>query len=119
VSITFTVPGTPVPKGRPRMGRNGNVYTPRRTAEYEADIGNEWIALSPRPQPLWGDVRVDVTVHEGPRVADADNYLKAVLDALNTLAWLDDKQVVEATVRVCRSAPEPRLEVTVEAIDAS
>ena len=37
-AVTFTVPGTPVGKGRPKFARRGNftvAYTPEKTASYE------------------------------------------------------------------------------------
>ena len=40
--IRITVPGRPVPKGRPRLevrGRKAFVYTPERTVEYERLVG--------------------------------------------------------------------------------
>ena len=39
-ALTFTVYGKPVAKGRPRMTRNGHVYTPQTTREYEERIRN-------------------------------------------------------------------------------
>ena len=36
------VPGEPVPKARPRMTRSGHVYTPKRTADYEAAVKAAW-----------------------------------------------------------------------------
>jgi len=47
---------------------------------------------------------------------DADNVLKAVLDALNGLAWVDDAQVFSATVRkfVCDGDSVPRVEILIK-----
>ena len=36
--VLFTVPGVPVPKGRPRVTRAGITYTPRETLNYEAQV---------------------------------------------------------------------------------
>ena len=33
--VEVMIPGIPVPKGRPRLGKNGAVYTPERTSDYE------------------------------------------------------------------------------------
>jgi crossover junction endodeoxyribonuclease RusA len=30
---------------------------------------------------------------------DIDNYVKSILDALNGVAWEDDKQIIELTVK--------------------
>jgi Holliday junction resolvase RusA-like endonuclease len=43
---------------------------------------------------------------------DGDNYLKAVQDALNEIAWKDDSQVVDARV-IKRYSTEPALRVEV------
>jgi Holliday junction resolvase RusA-like endonuclease len=49
---------------------------------------------------------------------DADNVLKAVLDALNGLAWIDDAQVFSATVRkfVCAGNDVPRCEISISGV---
>ena len=35
MEVKFTVLGTPVAKGRPRMTRQGHTYTPQKTVAYE------------------------------------------------------------------------------------
>lgn len=49
---------------------------------------------------------------------DADNVLKAVLDALNGIAWVDDAQIVTATIRkfVCSGECGPRCEVSIRGV---
>lgn len=49
---------------------------------------------------------------------DADNILKAVLDALNKWAWFDDAQVCGATVEkwVCDGASSPRCEIIIRRV---
>lgn len=46
---------------------------------------------------------------------DADNVLKAVLDALNGVAWYDDAQVFSATVEkyICDGDSQPRCEIQI------
>ena len=46
-----------------------------------------------------GPFRIDVEIH-GKCRADIDNVLKGVLDALNGVAYRDDKQCIEARVRL-------------------
>lgn len=36
--IAFIVPGKPITKARPRLGKGGVIYTPHRTKEYEGRI---------------------------------------------------------------------------------
>ena len=49
---------------------------------------------------------------------DCDNVLKAVLDSLNGVAWVDDAQVSSATVRkfVCSGSCVPRVEILIRSL---
>ena len=80
---TFTVPVNPVAKARPRMGRHGNVYTPRDTVVYEQHVAAAVQAsrLPRLTKPL--AVRLHFYVESkrgGP--SDLDNYIKSTLDGL-------------------------------------
>lgn len=85
------------------MTRRGRVFTPAKTLEAEAIIAQLWDG------PCYeGTVQVDcdftptqtlVTVTpldsvNSPLRGDLDNYVKLLMDGLNGVAWLDDKQVV-------------------------
>ena len=48
---------------------------------------------------------------------DIDNIVKAVLDALNEVAYRDDTQVVELQVRK-QDSERPRLEICLEELEA-
>lgn len=94
------VPGRPVPKARPRFGTNGQVYTPTTTRDAERSIGWEY-RNNHREEPLAGAVAVDITFYfRGTRAGDIDNYLKTVLDGLNGIAWLDDRQIMRLTAEM-------------------
>ena len=65
--------------------------------------------------------RVLVTIyrtHEG-RGPDADNVLKLALDAMNKIAFPDDRYVRELAAVVRQDKANPRLVVTVEEIAAA
>ena len=96
----------PKVKQRPRMTRRGRVFTPAATLEHEAKIAEMWRKKFGRRKPLEGPVLVSVDfdkhgmwVEVAPTDlpslmrGDIDNYLKAVLDALNGIAYVDDKQI--------------------------
>lgn len=112
--LRFTVPGRPVPKGRPRLGANGHVYTPRETQDAEDSIG--WAgrrALRSR-KPVAGPVSVTATFYVADRRRrDLDNLVKTVLDGLNGIAWADDSQVVALSSLVVLDPSNPRTDVTV------
>lgn len=82
-------------KGRPRLGKNG-VYTPEATRNWEELVGWEFVQRNGKPK-LTGPIRVEVFFHQ--KQADIDNLVKAILDALNQIAYEDDSQVVELHAR--------------------
>lgn len=112
--IVFEIPGTPFGKQRPRATRQGRVYTPKKTVSYERQVGQ--IALPHFPTPIDGPVRLSIRATFMPARSwtikktkamlhqphtqrpDLDNCAKAILDALNRIAWADDTQVAELTV---------------------
>jgi Holliday junction resolvase RusA-like endonuclease len=49
---------------------------------------------------------------------DGDNVLKAAKDALNGIAWLDDAQVIAATITK-RYGDQPAVEITVRPLAAA
>lgn len=98
--IQFVVPGKPVPKGRPRVMRNGHTFTPKRTKDYETLVavwalnaisGIHWLLLK---GPL--SIRIEFYGCDGR--SDWDNLAKAICDALNGVIYIDDCQIVHAIV---------------------
>lgn len=119
--VTFTVPGPPRGKARPRVvrGRNGGIhaYTPEGTAAQERRVraaytaaggglhGGAYIRLEimagfPVPESAPKAKRAAMLAGEirPAKKPDWDNIGKLVADALNGLAYRDDAQVVEAYV---------------------
>lgn len=114
--ISFTVPGKPYAKKRPRFSRKiGRAFDPAENAVAEASIGH--IAAKHFTAPLAGPVAVEIVASFAPAKSwskkkasellhrphcqkpDGDNIAKAALDALNRIAWADDGQVYSITVR--------------------
>jgi len=120
--ITFTVPGEPQGKGRPRAFRAGKgirMFTPAKTEAYEQQVASAGREAMAGREPLQGPLSVDLVAvvavpqswskkrragaldgSELPaKKPDADNVAKAVADGLNGIAYRDDAQVVDLRVR--------------------
>ena len=118
--MEFIVEGEPQGKARPRFSRkSGTVYTPAKTAKYEKEIRQAYIAVGGKliPEGSYAVVTVDAyfkipksytkrkrldceqNINRPDKKPDIDNVLKVVLDALNKVAYEDDKQVIEV---ICR-----------------
>lgn len=99
VLIEFTIPGKPVGKERPRMGKNGKFYTPKRTRDFESLIRQVAIVARNRVKiykPLDEPVAVQIIIfHCNNQFGDMDNIIKSILDGMNKIIYHDDKQVSE------------------------
>lgn len=119
--ITIIVEGEPQGKGRPRASSIGGfvrMYTPSKTKDYEQMIAHE-AGFDMRGRDLIsGPVLVELEMYHSIRKSwpkakreaarlnkivptikvDADNCLKVFCDALNGVVWVDDVQVVNATI---------------------
>lgn len=103
--FTLLVPGEPIAKGRPRV-YNGHGVTPKRTRNAENRIYAEFRLKYPDAEPLQGLVRVDLEFWKPKRgKPDGDNLYKLVTDALNGVAYGDDKQIKEH--EVLQREPDP------------
>lgn len=122
----------PVGKGRPRFA-GGHAFTPQRTRDFEKELRAEWTAAG-NTETMTGTValqcefrfacpvswsmrrtRAALQGKEFPGKPDIDNLVKAVMDALNGLAWVDDKQVAYISA-VKMYAQEDGLTVRVDGI---
>ncbi len=115
MTIRITVPGRPVPKGRPRLGFRGRkafVYTPQATRDYEQLVG--WTAKAAGCRPVDGPVAVVLDVFVQRRM-DVDNVAKSILDGLIGIAYEDDNQVIELLVKkhTAKDATEERVEIEI------
>lgn len=115
--ITFTLPGTPSAKGRPRFA-NGRTYTDAKTRAAETSILAAYLVAAGARPPHDGPVEIDIvatfTAAESwpkwrreraaaslwPHLSkpDLDNLVK-ILDGLNGRAWIDDSQITSITAR--------------------
>ena len=137
--ITFSVPGQPQGKGRPRVGKVGGharMFTPEKTARYEGLIAHSArIAMDGRPllegaaacnvfidcqvPASWSDKRQRMAL-AGELLPtakpDADNVVKAVFDGINGVVWRDDVLCVDVRVRK-RFAATPCVRVEVWSLE--
>jgi Holliday junction resolvase RusA-like endonuclease len=127
--VTFEVEGRPVPKARARVvtrGKRRFAFTPKKVKEWETVVKEEaekhferpfaWpvvvslIFYMPRPKSR----RLDFWVTTTP---DLDNLEKSVLDALNEVAYDDDKLVVaKSSSKRYVTDGVPRVHITVASI---
>lgn len=125
-TITITIPGQPIPKGRPRFG-NGRAYTPKRTKDYEQLIKSHLpnilieepvhvyvTAIFKRPQRLNRKQDPQGLIPHDKR-PDLDNVVKAALDALNDILK-DDAQVcyIQAQKFYAEKHNTPRLTISIK-----
>jgi len=118
--FSFKLPGRPIPWRRPKVNRYGATYNPQRIVliRTKAILRQEMIGA-----PLTGPVLLEIDFyfrrpksHFHPDLydnlvrkpdrpmncticRDIDNLAKLVLDALNGVAYVDDRQVVELRLR--------------------
>ena len=73
------------------IAHNSFVTTPEAKA-YKQRV---FSSLANKCEPLRGEVAINVTVFRPAKRGDLDNYLKIMLDALQGIAYIDDKQIIE------------------------
>ena len=134
MKINFNIPGKVQAKQRPRF--NGKfAYTQKQTIEYENWIKTCYSMKYPVLQ-LTGPLKVKIIVYyEIPKSTskkkqqqmlnneifptvkpDTDNIAKSILDSLNKIVYLDDKQVVKLEVEKYYSQV-PSVAVMIEEIE--
>ena len=130
--VHIFLPGQPIGKGRPRFTRMGRVYTPVKTKNYEMKLAaagsNVMIekGLDPIVCPCKVMIKAQFEIPKSwtkkkkaqaaaleinPGKPDIDNVAKIALDALNGVAFEDDKQVYD--LKVIKRYGDPCLIITV------
>lgn len=136
MTIIIEIDGTPVAKGRGKIGRMANgrpvIFTPAKTRANENLIKMAAMAAMKGRDPLLTALAVQVFVYLNPPKSmsnkkrelalanvirpvakpDIDNFLKSALDGLNTIVMCDDNQVVDLRgCKLYRAKPGMRIEV--------
>lgn len=107
----FSLPVAAHTKRRPRFGR-GRAYRPAGTRSWEELLAWRFIERYGRPL-LAGAIRIELHFDGVQANQDIDNLAKSCLDALNRVAFKDDRQVVELVVRKrTDGAPKTRIAVS-------
>lgn len=121
MKFSFTLNDDVVGKQRPRWSSKTNrIYTPNKTAVYERKVAKACkeamkeagvdMAEAGTPVSVWLDVmqampeswskkkKAEMCLEPSLKKPDIDNVLKSVLDALNGVAFEDDRQVFKVRV---------------------
>lgn len=94
-SFMFVLEGRPRPKERPRLGRGGRVFTPKRTHQQEQAMAVCAMNALPSGWHLNATYAVEMRFYfKGGVLPDIDNLIK-IIDGLNGVVWDDDRQVTE------------------------
>ena len=129
----FVILGEPKAKARPRHTKSGITYTPKETVEYENLVKTSYQYQC--KEYFKGSLKVIINCFfkipesasakkrqlmiEGKilpaKKPDADNLAKSVCDALNGIAYDDDKQVIDLRVYK-RYGEQPKTVVTIREI---
>ncbi|MBV4436698.1 RusA family crossover junction endodeoxyribonuclease [Clostridium tyrobutyricum] len=129
------IPGDPMGKQRPKFNRwTKSAHTPEKTVSYETYVKELYVTN--RFPMLEGYIQVGITAfYKIPKSTsnkkrqqmlnnellpdkkpDLDNVAKIICDALNAIAYLDDKQIVSLTVNKFYSE-QPRVVVKLNQIN--
>lgn len=126
----LTIPGEPVAKARPRVGKFGT-YTPEKTKNYETLVKELYFTRLGQTM-LEGELTVEIKAYFGISKSaskkardemerglrrpikrpDIDNIIKSVTDALNGVAYADDSQIIEVKASKHYSS-SPRVELKI------
>ena len=112
MEIRFTVPGRPVPCVRMTQRSKYKSKKAQRYLAYKDVVG--WVARTKIKTPMEGPVglAVDVFWDGKGQCGDWDNLGKSISDALNHIAYEDDRRIKDGHVHIEVGEPE-RVEVRV------
>mgnify|MGYP002528393746 CR=1 FL=1 len=137
--IKITIPGSPIGKGRPKFSTFGGypkAYTPQKTVNYENLVKLSYQQqCNDKPYPKEISLRAEIRAYfaipksvskikrdmmlkgqiNPTKKPDTDNIAKAILDALNGIAYYDDAQIVALSI-VKMYSDEPRAEVCISTL---
>ena len=140
-TVKLTILGEPMGKQRPRYSMYKGIvrtYTPQKTINYESLIAHEYNEkygklMFERDKPLkivvdayfglsksdYGKKGLNKSGREKLEMRyctkhlDIDNVVKVVMDALNSICYVDDKQIVCVEAYKVWTTETPKVEITI------
>jgi Holliday junction resolvase RusA-like endonuclease len=139
MNLDFTIKGKVIAKQSMKIGRYGIKYTPREVKDYASLVQKSFLAKYPMWTYRYYDdvgLRVYISVYKSiPKSyskkktkeasvnyirptskPDCDNIAKSICDALNGLAYPDDRQIVSLTVNKYYTECEDSVRVVIESV---
>jgi Holliday junction resolvase RusA-like endonuclease len=99
----------PIPISANRMLDKSRRNGLRRSDQYKlfrSQVG--WIARAEGAYPHAGEVIAIIHIYRKSKRGDLDNFIKPLLDSLNGIAYVDDKQVCQLHVHRHEDKNNPR-----------
>ena len=116
--MRFEIPLDPVPLARPKFS-HGRAYLPTRSRDYRARVQDVVKELMKRRKlfPFQGELicRLKFFRKFNPSArnfGDIDNHVKAILDALQGLLFVDDRQIVSIAAQKLKDTDRPRTHIS-------
>lgn len=106
--FALSIDGEPMGYKRVVRGRGGMAFNPPEVRDHKEKIARCFQNAYPghSAEPPTGLVSVLLVFDEGVRSpqhqGDLDNYVKLALDALNKIAWKDDRQIIHISAHLTR-----------------
>lgn len=111
--LKFTLPYPPSVNHYLVHTRRG-MFRTQKANDYKEIVG--WILHDMEIDPLQGALSVTIYAYRPRKIGDIDGILKVALDAMNKLAYEDDKQIVELHVFRRDDKHNPRLDIEISEV---
>ena len=117
--IKIEVEIEPVPFNRPRFGKSRKVFNSPRYTAFKTELGYKARLAMNDKQIITGAFKISVDIYKkssqnvlNKNFGDLDNFIKAVMDGLNGICYVDDSQCVEFTR--CRKFKSDKNKIVIE-----
>ena len=118
--IKFTAEIAPVPFNRPRFGKSKKiVFNSPRYSAFKTELGYKARLAMNGKQIITGAFKISIDIYKktsqdvlNKNFGDLDNFIKAVMDALNGICYEDDSQCVE--FKRCRKFKSDENKIVIE-----